>query len=39
LALLFRELRYLSVNEIFASWHKTTPNEFAGRPLQGTISG
>jgi len=39
LALLVRELRYLSVNEILASWHKIPPNEFAGRPLQGTISG
>ena len=39
LALLDRELRYLSVNEILSTWHGIAPAEFAGRPLQGIVSG
>lgn len=39
LALLDHDLRYLSVNEILATWHGFAAPEFTGRPLQGIISG
>jgi two-component system, cell cycle sensor histidine kinase and response regulator CckA len=39
LALLDHQLRYLTANEILAAWHGIAPAEFAGRPLQGIVSG
>lgn len=39
LALLDQQLRYLAVNSILAAWHGIAPSEFAGRPLQGIVSG
>jgi PAS domain-containing protein len=38
LALLDRDLRYLTVNEILSTWPGIAPAEFAGRPLQGIVS-